>query len=230
MINRIPKYNQSANPIKLYDSFSKEIKSLVAQKRTIRPMSFSCKLHDIGDVFISQHKESDLVKKAKIHAQMLVGMGQHSLAGIIYSFLIKLNKSNPKDLEEILFNALAIAKRQHDPVHIMARANNLRLFYAKTKPESPEYLKFLYEEKRALVDICKKYEGSNKRFKTITTEMKSIASYEKMLASIKIEIARNILKKNPKLAKEELLSAQSLLLKYGKGKGSQEIEELLKNI
>lgn len=116
---------------KLYKNFTNGIKKKISEDISIKPMSYSCQLHDLGMRFEQQNQRTELNRLSSRFAEFLVSVGEQSLAGITYSFLIKLNKGNIKFVEEIAIKALAIAKRQHDPVHIMARANDLKKYTKK---------------------------------------------------------------------------------------------------
>lgn len=212
----------------LYKTFSQSVKSDISKKKTINPKNYSCKLHDIGRVFEQENKTSDLNRMTARLAEYLVSTKCDGLAGITYSFLIKLNKDNPKIVEEMATKALAIAKRQHDPVHIMARANDLKRIYKITEPGSDKHIKILYEIKRALTTICTNYESTRNRYRSVSTKMKPRQQYEIMLASIKIEIGRALKVNNPKLAKEELLSSREFFLKVNYPDKLEEIDKLLK--
>ena len=127
-------------------------------------------------------------------------------------------------------NALAIAKRFHDPVHIMARTRNLADIYHKTEPGSPQHLKILYEEKRAIRDVIKNYDNLGSRYKTVKTELKPIENYEQMLCMVLVSIAKIVRKTNPKQAIEELTLAQNVISKYEKGNISYQIDRMLKEL
>ena len=59
----------------------------------------------------------------------------------MYSLLLRINPKNSPIIEQIARNALLIAKRLHDPVHIMARANDLKEIYKITENGSKKHLK-----------------------------------------------------------------------------------------
>lgn len=226
---KLPHINiDSSNPKKTFEIFSSTVgKPLKKADIDENSRTFSYLIHEIGDVYVKQNQVDTFNRKSQRLAEQLVGLGNGSFAGIIYSFLIKLNKNNPKIVEELATNGLAIAKRFKDPVHIMARAENLRQIYQIKAPDSDKYLQILYTEKRALSDICKDYDSAKKRFKTLKTEMKPIENYEQMLTSVKIELGKALINKDPNNARYELESAREIISKYGKGKYTENIKILL---
>ncbi len=215
---------------KLYKNFTNGIKKKISEDISIKPMSYSCQLHDLGMRFEQQNQRTELNRLSSRFAEFLVSVGEQSLAGITYSFLIKLNKGNIKFVEEIAIKALAIAKRQHDPVHIMARANDLKKIYEKIEPGSDRHIKILYEIKRALNNICKNYASSQKRFMSVSTKMKPLKQYELMLASIQIDLGKALQLKDPKLATEELLTAKKTFIQLGYTDKVEVTDKILRKI
>ena len=112
----------------------------------------------------------------------------------------------------------------------MARCNNLKEFYKITQPGSKKHLKILQEEKRALNEICKNYEKVQKRYCTLTREMKPVEAYERQLAAIKFEIAEMIQQSNKNEAINELNSALQILEKHNIGSLTQKINALLSKL
>lgn len=222
--------NMTGSPEKEFDLFEKEVTDIVSKTEKITSDSFSTKLNIISSKFTKENKTDTLNKKCKQLAEKLVGLGDGQLAAIIYSLLIKINSDNVKIVEQLATNGLAIAKRFHDPVHIMARCENLRRIYSITEPQSDRLVKVLYDEKRALTNICKNYSGAQNRFMSISKKMKPLENYEKMLAAIKLQLAKIIKNKEPNNAIFELESAYELLCKYGKSKDTEQIEALLKEL
>ena len=218
------------NPHKAFDIFEKEVTKIASKKGDIELNSFSGAVSSIFNKFIKSKQIEKMNNNFVKFAENLVNMGKDNLAGIIYSFLIKANINNPELVEKFATNGLAIAKRFHDPVHIMARCENLRKIYSITEPKSEKLLKILYEEKRALSSIANNYQNVQKRYKTINSEMKPIENYKIMLGAIKIQIAKIIKTSKPKEAIAELQSAYELLLSVGKGKYTKEVEKLLSEI
>lgn len=196
-------------------------------KQPVNIKAFSKELHSIGDAFVYRSEVESLNKHGKRFAETMVSLGDWNLAGIIYSLIIRLNPNHAAIVQHAATNALLIAKRFHDPVHIMARANDLKEIYKISNPGSAKHLRMLKTEKRALCDICSNYEGVKARYKTLRREMQPVKAYELKLAAIRFEIAQIIKDTDRNAAINELLEANKLLEKHGKGRLSAEIEKLL---
>lgn len=215
------------SPAAAFDVFKSKITRNLNNKEEIPQKAFYAELGTIGDAFVAQNNLQTMNNKSNQFAEFLVSKGCNNLAGIVYSFLIKINKNNPEEVEKLATKALAIAKRHHDPVHIMARANDLRNIYKKTEPGSDRLLKILYTEKRALVDICNNYNGSKNRFHTGETEMKPVEKYEILLGMVKLDIAQIIKKQNRTEALTEITEAYELLKKHNIKKFLSDAKNLL---
>lgn len=213
-----------------FDIFEKKVTKIVTNKGDVNSSSFAGELK----CFLNKYTDSNEINKMNKNfvklAEKLVSFGKGSLAGSIYSFLIKANSNNPELVERFAINGLAIAKRFNDPVHIMARCENLRRIYSVTEPQSEKLLKVLYKEKRALNDISKNYQGAQNRFKSVKSEMKPVEHYQVMLSAIKIQIAKIIKKSKPDEAIKELTEAKELLGKNKNGELLQEVDKLLSEI
>ena len=184
------------NPVASFDIFSQKVTKSIKKKEKVDASTFSCEL-------------------------MLVNMGDSNLSGIIYSFLIKFNKDNAKIAEQIALNALAIANRQKDSIHIMARSYDLKEIYKQTEYGSEKHLKALYGEKRALKDIVTNYDNVIKKYRTVTREAKPKETYELMLCDNIFEIIEILKKKEPKRALEELNQLQEAVSRI-KQQGTKE--------
>ena len=214
-----------------FDNFSSIILNRVKTNKVVNPVQFTNDLRDFGDKFIAQEQKQVMNRKSKWLAETLVGLKNLNLAGRVYSYLIKFNKGNNKMIEEFAQNGLIIAKRLSDPLHIMARANDLKEIYKYTKPASDKHLRVLYDEKRALSDIVKDYEGARKRNVATTRDLRPVDSYEEKLAAIKVEIAEVLIKREDFTnAKIELKEALAMYEKIGEGPNSEKIRNILKNL
>ena len=222
------------NPGKSFDIFSQKVMKSIKRQEKVDASAFSCELMSIGDVFEKQGKKPVMNKMAQRLAETLVNIGDSNLSGIIYSFLINFNKDNAKIAEQIALNALAIANRQKDSIHIMARSYDLKEIYKQTEYGSEKHLKALYGEKRALKDIVTNYDNVIKKYRTVTREAKPKETYELMLCENIFEIIEILKKKEPKRALEELnqlKEAVSRIKQQGtKEKNLRRIKELSEEI
>ncbi len=203
------------NTQKAFDKFSSIIVNTVKRKQEIDTDSYFGTAKAIANEFIKQNKTENFVKNIKKLAERLTNMGSQDYAAVLYGVILKtLADINPILTEPIARNALAIAERHHDPVHIMARGNNLIRIYEQTEKGSKNHLKALYTTKKALNDICTNYENVKKRYRTNKSEMKPIINYQFMLATIKLQIAEILAKTNKNQAIIELEEASDMLKSF----------------
>lgn len=222
--------SKNINTVNAFSKLEKQVTNSAKQRKAIDPSEFSAKLHDIGETYVSSNNLTNFNRISSRLAENLVSIGEGSLAGAVYSLLIKLNQKNTEAIEKFATNALAIAKRFHDPVHIMARANDLKEIYKVTQPNSDKHLKTLQTEKRALKEICEKYTKVQGRFHTIKRAMKPVEGYELKLAAIRYEIAQILKDSNKQLAMEELEKADAIMQKHDKGGLYKKIQRLLEEL
>ena len=217
----------TTHPKKALLQLEDQVTKKLQRNQNIDVKKFSYDLHEIGDAFVKRNEVECLNKHGKRFAEILVSLGNHNLAGIIYSLIIKLNPKHTMVVEQTATNALAIAKRFNDPVHIMARANDLKEIYKISQNGSKKHLQTLQTEKRALLDICNNYEGVKKRYQTLKRKMRPVDSYELKLAAIRYEIAQVLQKTNKNEAIQELHSALQILGKHEDGRLTSKIHILL---
>lgn len=221
------KQKLQANPQKSFQIMSDKILKGVKRNQSIPSGSFAYELKDLGDVFAERGQKSEMNKASKKLAETLVASKNSDLAGVIYSFLVKFNEDNPKVAEEFAVNGLAVAKRLKDDVHIVARCHDLRDIYKVSEPKSDKLLKTMYEEKRALSNIVNDYSAAEKRYNTISRKMAPKSKYEFLLGSVKLEIGKFLLEKEPKTAMIELKEARVIFEKLDDKKAITKIDQLL---
>ena len=214
------------HPQKRLDDFSSIILKRLQKNKPVDAGEFADELHNISEHFSTPEQKTLLTRGARKLAEGLVNLQNGNLAGIVYSFLIKVNKGNNKVVEELATNALAIAKRIDDPIHVMARANDLKEVYKYTEPRSPRRVKIMYEEKRALVRIVNDYDRLSQRTAS-RRGMKPKEGYMEKLAAVKMEIGQALFEKDNKLARKELEEALEMYKILGEGKNSEKIQKLL---
>ena len=153
-------------------------------------------------------------------AKQMQSFEQNNFAGIIYSFLIKANQDNTSLLKTLELNALDVAIKQSDSVHIAARAGELANTFKNEDNE--KHLKYLNINKDALKDICENYNEMDKRYKTISRPLKPIETY--VLTLIKNEIA--IAESDPKECNKKLLAIYKMISNTDELYGIQNTKEL----
>ena len=191
-----------ANPNKSFDIFSQQVLKNIKKGEKSNLKEFTNRLTSFTDTF--ETNKDIMNKKSKKFAETLVGLNKDNLASIVYSFLIKVNRGNVDIIEEFATNALKIAKRLKDSVHIMARSNDLREAYKIIPPKNEKFMSVLYDEKHALKDIINNYDKLQKQSKNL----KPKENYQALLAEVKCDIAK--CHKDQNLAKQEFAEAKEL--------------------
>lgn len=206
-MSTITPVNFTANPNKSFDTFSQQVLKGAKKGQKSNLKEFTHNLTSFTDSF--EANKDVMNKKSKKFAEALVGLNKDNMASVVYSFLIKLNRGNLNMIEEFATNALKIAKRLKDPVHIMARANDLREVYKITPPKDNRFITILFEEKRALKDIVKNYDN----IKSSNKSLKSKDNYKTLLADVQYDIGIRHQDKN--IANQELSEAKALYEELG---------------
>ena len=186
---------------KQYEQFESLVDStinLVKKDKNINIFGLDNRLKKLHDIYCEAGQPEQMGKAYKRLAEVLVSLKNDNLASIIYSFLIKVNRGNEATIEQLATNGLKIAKRLNDPIHIMARAEDLRAIYQHKPSSQDKLLKVLYEQKRALSNITSNYESASKRYRTVSRQMQPIEAYEKRLSWIKQKIAEILLEQGGK--------------------------------
>ena len=199
--------NFKANPEKSFEVFSQQVLKSAKRGQKTNLKDFTKRLTSFTDTFESN--KDVMNKKTKKFAETLVSLNNDSLASVVYSFLIKLNHGNLAVVEEFATNALKIAKRLKDPVHVMARANDLREVYKIVPPKGDKFINVLYDEKQALKDIIKNFDSIQAKSK----KLKPKENYKTLLAEVQFDIGLRHKDKN--VAQKELLEAKGLYLELG---------------
>ena len=202
------------NPKAAFDCYRQHVYKMADRKTDVSPADLYVGLKNINNELKSQNKIGLMNTMAKSLIQSLVSLKQDNLASIMYSYMIKLNKDNPKLVKEYAINALAVAKRSDDPIHIMARANDVANVCFKTKPGSEEHIKYLKIQHDALADICTNYHTTlPQRFNTISKELLPLDNYEVKLCFVKLNLAEYTYYRNPKEAQTMFNDAIQLFIK-----------------
>lgn len=170
----------------------------------IEPKTLSSDLHIIGKQCNTTQLKDFLTNTFIKIAERMSDANQDNLAGIIYSYLVKINTDNFPVQEAVALKALKIAQKQKDSVHIASRANELADIYKFISKEN--YLKYLKVKRNALKDVCTNYETAGNRFRTISREYNSKDVYVLTLIRTEIDIAKTLMHDKPEVAKRELLN------------------------
>ena len=170
-------------------------------------------------LFEKQYKRQGLVEtfcsNAMNFADKFADNKLYDFAGMIYSNLLKLPNMNPKIKEEIALKALNIAKKQNDPIHILARIVDLKKMY-KAGGNRKQFVNLLYDEEKQLNFIVSNYGKSASLFKSHSKATNSIHTYNLRLAMVRVDIAKTLLNFKPKAAERRILQALETFRNYGK--------------
>ena len=205
----------SVTPEKAYKIVQSTVCKSFDKKRLMDFDEFIDHMTLLGQEYIRRGKIALLVKHSDEFVSKLEKL-EDKKAGdyicILYSTLHKLlgNVQN-NILIHVLKKSLYYAKKQDDPVHIMARANSLRLLYKKYPQYSHRYSVMLHLEKKTLERICADYPQAELKYKTVNKKILPLENYKYMLALIKIEYSNNISKIKPERAKLEMLEALEIM-------------------
>ena len=113
-----------------------------------------------------------------------------------------------------------------ESVDILARRYELTLFYRSSEPGSSKHLHSLYEQESILKEILRDYRGACRSYNTIKRPVKPIETFEFMLSSTEMEIAKIVMDKYPLQAIERLERASIRMKRFGEGTMIERIKGL----
>ncbi len=162
-------------------------------------------------------------------AGVLRGIGIVDLPGIIYSNLMKMPFLNNQVKEKYALQGLEYAREQGDSIHILARLVDLEKIYKKNK-DTHNYVNMLFQQEKILESICKDYRSAKENYKTYSRKSSSLQKYEMELAKTRVDIAKVIIKNNPKLSKILLERARKTFKKAEREKEVEFVDMMLSEI
>lgn len=161
----------------------------------------------LGCLEIVSEKLSDI-------ANMFIQCGNADFAGIICSMLVKLEQLPFEMREKYILQAIDVAKRQNDTIHLVSRLEDLHREYVNIGDKN-KTLKILIKEENTLKEIVGDFETAQKNFKTLFYKNENVENFENLLATIQVDIAKIIISKKPKKAIQKLKSAMRIFEKLG---------------
>lgn len=225
------------NPIALADDaytvfkcLSREVQTTVAKGKAVDKSAFAQSVKTLRDTFEHRGQRHLMTYEGANLAEKLAQNERADLASILYGVLIKSNINNPLLVEEFAQKGLALARKTKDPIHIMARLDDLNHLYRTTEYGSKKHFKILCQEKEILKKIVRNYDDAVRRYNTISRQALPKNHYEFMLCGIRMEIAKIIMDKNPFIALTELEAAEKIIYKYGDGTLTTRIKMLLDEV
>ena len=162
-------------------------------------------------------------------AENMRKIGIEDFPGIIFSNLMKMPFLKPQVKEFYAIKALEYAEEQGDTIHILARLVDLEKMYKQNK-DTHKYARVLFRQEKALIKICNDFEGAKRNYKTYSREHSGLKKYEMELAKTRVDIAKVILKTNPKQAKIILEKARNIFGREGRQKEVEFVNLMLSEI
>ena len=196
----------------------------------ISPRVFAQEFGKIQRHYMIEKQRDVFCLEADELAAKLVEQKNNDFAGIIMSALCKLTEFMPNQLEKFALKGYAIAKVNGDPVHMMARLNDLRKVYYRRPEKLYQYIQVLYKQEKCLKELTNHYETLSETHKTVTRRLAPKKDYEQMLAHVQTEIGKLTKKKHPYDAKRKLLSAREVFEARGNRQNVEYIDMLLREI
>ena len=150
-------------------------------------------------------------------AEKMRKIGIDDFPGIIFSNLMKMPFLKPEIREFYAIKGLEYAQEKGDDIHALARLVDLEKLYKQNK-DTHKYTRILFQQEKALIKICNDFKSAKRNYKTYSREHSPLKQYEMELAKTRVDIAKVILKTNPKQAKIILEKARTQFEKEGRQK------------
>lgn len=144
------------------------------------------------------------------------------IAGMVFSKLAKFPTTDEMK-EQFLRGGLRVARKQRDPIHILARIVDLKKLYEKNGDKHSRF-KMLFSEEKVLSDIVENFEKAQGRYRTVSKESSALDKYRLQLARVKVDIAKKL---RPNEAYDRLLEARTIFLDLDCPKELQFVEKML---
>lgn len=202
-------------------SFSAFAQNTMARRRPDRNYVISQLQH-----YQTQYNKNGLFQDFLLRLEAFaLGMEDSNLldiAGMVFSKLAKLPTTDEMK-EQFLRGGLRVARKQRDPIHILARIVDLKKLYEKKGDANSRY-RMLFAEEKALTNIVENFGLAKKKYRTVSKQNSSIGRYRIQLARTKVEIAKTL---RPNEAYPILLEAKTLFADSAFDNGVRYVEKLL---
>ena len=190
----------------------------------ISPRIFAEEFGKIERQYLIEKQKDLFCSEADRFAGQLAEHENNDFAGIIMSALCKLTQLFPEKQEPFAIKGYKIAKANGDPIHMMARLNDLRKIYYRRSEKLYKALE------KCLKELTKNYANAIKSYKSVTRQAAKQRDYEQMLAHVQTEIGKITKRKHPHDARAKLLSAREIFKQHGNTKNVKYINMLLSEI
>ena len=175
-------------------------RSRIIQSRKQDNTYFVSKMSAFEKKYKKAGLEINFAREIFSFAEILREKGIKDLPGIIYSSLAKMPFLNIQLKEQYALKGLEYAQEQGDSIHTLARLVDLEKIY-KYKGNTHNYVAVLFQQEKILDSICKNFKDAKSNYRTYSRQNSSIDKYEIELAKTRVDIAKVIIKSNPRLAK-----------------------------
>ena len=196
----------------------------------ISPRIFAEEFGKIERQYLIEKQKDLFCSEADRFAGQLAEHENNDFAGIIMSALCKLTQLFPEKQEPFAIKGYKIAKANGDPIHMMARLNDLRKIYYRRSEKLYQYIQVLYKQEKCLKELTKNYANAIKSYKSVTRQAAKQRDYEQMLAHVQTEIGKITKRKHSHDARAKLLSAREIFKQHGNTKNVKYINMLLSEI
>lgn len=194
------------------------------------PENFTKYFSEIQKKYLSAHQRDVFCLEADSLGAQMLEEKKFDFAGIIYSALCKLTQYFPEQLEMFARKGFLSAKANKDPIHMMARLNDLRKIYFRNPDKLYEYIQVLYKQEKCLKELTQNYEKAVSSYQSVNRIPAPREDYEVMLAHVQTEIGKITKRKHPHDAKAKLISAREIFKNKGNLKSVEYINMLLSEI
>lgn len=216
--------------VEIAPTFERFSSFVLDNQSQITPRVFAEEFGKIQRHYMIEKQRDVFCSEADGLAAKLVEQKNNDFAGIIMSALCKLTEFMPNQLEKFAKKGYEIAKANGDPVHMMARLNDLRKVYYRRPEKLYQYIQVLYKQEKCLKELTNHYETLSETHKTVTRRLAPKKDYEQMLAHVQTEIGKLTKKKHPLDAQSKLLSARAVFDARGNKQNVEYIDMLLREI
>lgn len=169
--------------------FAAFAQSTMARRRPDRNYVISQLQH-----YQTQYNKNGLFKDFLLRLEAFaLGMEDSNLldiAGMVFSKLAKFPTTDEMK-EQFLRGGLRIARKQRDPIHILARIVDLKKLY-ESNGNNNQRFKMLFQEEKALTNIVENFEKAQGSYRTVAKGTASIDKYRLQLARTKVDIAKKL--------------------------------------
>ncbi len=217
--------NTQLSPV--MENFSKFIQNNRGQ---VSPQVFAEEFGKVQRQYLAAKQKDSFCSEAEILAGRMLEAQNNDFAGIILSNLCKITQYIPELLEGFAKKGFIVAKANRDPVHMMARLNDLRKIYYRRPDKLYQYIQVLYKQEKCLKELTRNYDRAVSSYQTVSRQAAPKRDYELMLAHVQTEIGKITKRKHPHDAETKLLSARETFEKRGYRQNVEYIDMLLDEI